>query len=56
LPDLEGRDDADDSDSEGRAALRYSAGSNCDARNGVSAGSETCEDLEAVLPSDTAMV
>lgn len=54
--DFKGRADAEDSESAGKVALRYSAGSNLDSKNGASAGSATCEDLETVFSSATAMM
>jgi len=43
------------SESEGSVALRYSAASKREPRNGASAGSETWADLGVVFCSDTAM-
>ena len=43
------------SESEGSVALRYSAASKRDPRNGASAGSETWVDFGVVFCSDTAM-
>ena len=54
--DLNGREDTDESEREGKVALRYSAGSKCDSRNGARAGPDTCEEDLVTVFSDTAML
>jgi hypothetical protein len=54
--DFRGRADAEDNESAGRVALRYSAGSKFDCKKGASAGSDTCDDLETGFSSATAMM
>jgi hypothetical protein len=56
LPDFKGRADPVDSERDGRVALRYVAGSKWVSKKGASAGSDTCDDLEAVFSADTAMM